>query len=115
MNEREKETIREDLNGVIVANELFNISLKTIFNRLHTAYDFLNNKMKIYENCSDWDAEALRDLSTLGALRAYIDDLSNEWDNLKGRQDDVINKLLYILEQPYKVPEDLMKELLEKI
>ena len=115
MNEEGKGNIRADLEKIVFQNNLFNSSLNTIFEKLHTAHEFLENKIKMYEMCTDWDAEALRDLSTLGAMKAFINNLTNEWDTLKNRQDELMNVLLYVIEQPYKVPNDLMKELREKI
>lgn len=115
MNEKEKGNIRADLEKIVFQNNLFNSSLNTIFEKLHTAHEFLENKIKMYEICTDWDAEALRDLSTLGAMKAFINNLTNECDTIKGRQDELMNVVLYVIEQPYKVPNDLMKELWEKI
>ena len=115
MNKEEIGNIKADLEKIIFYNNLFSSSLNAIFSKLDVAHKFLEDKIKAYDICSEWDAEALRDLSTLRAIKFYLDDLSNEWNDVKKRQDEVMNQALYILDQPYKIPEDLMKELWEKI
>lgn len=115
MDKTEKDNIKADLEKIVFKNNLFNSSLNTIFGKLDVAHKFLEDKIKAYDICSEWDAEALRDLSTLRAIMFYLDDLSNEWNAVKGRQEEVMNQLLYVLDQPYKIPVDLMKKLWEEI
>lgn len=115
MDKVEKDNIKADLEKIVFYNGLFNSSLNTIFGKLDVAHKFLEDKIKAYDICSEWDAEALRDLSTLRAMAFYLDDLANEWNEVKKRQDEVMNQLLYTLDQPYRIPSDLMKELWEKI
>ena len=45
MNEEEKGNIRADLEKIVFQNNLFNSSLNTIFEKLHTAHEFLENKI----------------------------------------------------------------------